>query len=108
MTDSSQTESPLRYYEALETASKDMLDAARDGDWDRVVRLEAACALVIGKLRQIAHLNQLSENGRQSKLRILKSILANDAEIRRITETLPAQFESMLAGPTPDYRRTLH
>lgn len=107
MPDFLQAESPLRYYEALETASADMLDAARDGDWDRVARLEAACALVIGKLRQIAHLNQLNENGRQSKLRILKTILANDAEIRRITEALPAQFESALS-PTPEYRRMLH
>lgn len=105
--DFSQAESPLRYYEALETASKDMLDAARDGDWDRVARLEAACALVIGKLRQIAHRNQLSEIGRQSKLRILKNILANDAEIRRITEALPDQFEVALA-PAPEYRRMLH
>jgi flagellar protein FliT len=107
MTELPLAESPLRYYEALETASKDMLEAAREGDWNRVARLEAACALVIGKLRQIAHLNQLSENGRQSKLRILKSILANDAEIRRITEALPEQFEAALA-PASEYRRMLH
>ena len=107
MTEFTQAESPLRYYEALETASRDMLDAAREGDWDRVARLEAACALVIGKLRQIAHMNQLSEAGRQNKLRILKNILANDAEIRRITEALPEQFEAVLA-PTQEYRRMLH
>ena len=107
MTDFTQVESPLRYYEALETASSDMLDAARDGDWDRVAKLEAACALVIGKLRQIAQVHQLSEAGRQNKLRILKSILANDAEIRRITEALPEQFEAALS-PAPQYRRMLH
>jgi len=32
----------LSYYEAIENASLGMLEAARTGDWDRVVKLEGA------------------------------------------------------------------
>ena len=34
----------LNYYEAIEKASSDMLEAARTGNWDHVVKLEGACA----------------------------------------------------------------
>jgi len=44
----------LNYYEAIEHASQDMLDAARAGDWDTVVRLEGACAVLIARLKLAA------------------------------------------------------
>ena len=44
--------SVLSYYEAIEQASADMLDAARAGDWDEVVKLEGACVLLISQLKQ--------------------------------------------------------
>ena len=37
----------LNYYEAIEKASQDMLEAARVGNWDHVVKLEGACAVLI-------------------------------------------------------------
>ena len=44
----------LGYYEALEKASTDMLSAAREADWDQVVRLEGACVLLIAQLKHAA------------------------------------------------------
>ena len=32
----------LSYYEAIEQASADMLNAAKAGDWDQVVKIEGA------------------------------------------------------------------
>ena len=37
----------LNYYEAIEKASAEMLEAARAGNWDTVVKLEGACAVLI-------------------------------------------------------------
>ena len=37
----------LNYYQAIEKASQDMLEAARNGNWDQVLKLEGACALLI-------------------------------------------------------------
>ena len=44
----------LNYYEAIEKASQDMLEAARAGNWDHVVKLEGACALLISQLKHAA------------------------------------------------------
>ena len=44
----------LGYYEAIEQASCDMLEAARTGDWDTVVKLEGACAVLIAQLKHAA------------------------------------------------------
>ena len=44
----------LNYYEAIEKASQDMLEAARCGNWDEVLKLEGACALLISQLKHRA------------------------------------------------------
>lgn len=97
----------LSYYAALECASAEMLEAARSGDWDSVCRLEGACAVVVARLRQIAQQKPLRERDQGARLRILRAILANDAEIRRICEPLPAQLDprSFVVG---DVSSTLH
>jgi hypothetical protein len=41
----------LSYYEAIERASADMLNAAREGKWDEVLKLEGACVLLISQLK---------------------------------------------------------
>lgn len=87
-------ESALRYYLALEGASREMLAAARAGDWDTVCRLEGACAVVIARLRRIKQSQPLTQQEQPERLRILREILANDAEIRRISHPLPSMLET--------------
>mgnify|MGYP000561810054 CR=1 FL=1 len=82
-------ESLLRYYLALEGASREMLEAARAGDWDSVCRLEGACAVVISRLRKLKLTCRLDPAEEPERMRILRNIVANDAEIRRLCEPLP-------------------
>jgi flagellar protein FliT len=99
----------LRCYAVLESASEEMLRAARTGDWDSVCRLEAACAVVIAQLRQLAQEHPLPPHEQGERLRILRSILANDAAIRRISQALPEMIDiapDRAAAPAPAY--TLH
>jgi flagellar protein FliT len=86
--------SPLRWYAALECASQEMLEAARAGDWDAVCRLEGACAVVIARLREVVRDTPLSREEQSERTRILRAILANDAEIRRICEPLPSFLDA--------------
>ena len=76
----------LSYYEAIEHASQDMLDAARAGDWDTVVRLEGACAVLIARLKQAAAEAPMGAEESALKGRIMHRILLNDAEIRNLAE----------------------
>lgn len=76
----------ISYYEAIEQASADMLQSARAGNWDEVVKLEGACALLISQLKHAATDQSLSPTEAPLKARIMQRILVNDAEIRALAE----------------------
>jgi flagellar protein FliT len=101
----------LSYYEAIERASADMLNAARAGNWDEVVKLEGACVLLISQLKNAAQ--DHPADGRPGeplhevarvKSRIMQRILVNDAEIRQLAEPWLQDLDDTLAGR----RKTLH
>ena len=104
----------LTYYEAIERASADMLNAARNGNWDEVVKLEGACVLLISQLKHAAREHQAaavdtnaetaSAEAAKAKSRIMQRILVNDAEIRQLAEPWLTTLDETLAGR----RRTLH
>ncbi|MBI5270240.1 MAG: flagellar protein FliT [Burkholderiales bacterium] len=94
----------LNYYEAIERASADMLDAARNGNWDEVVKLEGACAVLISQLKHAAQERTLRDEEAKLKSRIMQRILLNDAEIRHLAEPWLDDLDKMLAGKS----KTLH
>ena len=94
----------LNYYEAIEKASSDMLEAARIGNWDHVVKLEGACALLISQLKHAAAKQALGAEEAQLKSRNMQRILINDAEIRQLAEPWLEELDNMMAGRP----KTLH
>ena len=94
----------LNYYEAIERASADMLDAARNGHWDQVVKLEGACAVLIAQLKHAAQDGALAASETSVKSRIMQRILLNDAEIRHLAEPWLEDIEQMIHGQS----KTLH
>jgi len=94
----------INYYEAIEKASADMLDAARAGNWDHVIKLEGACVLLISQLKNAARGAALNGDEHQLKSRIMKRVLVNDAEIRHLAEPWLDDLDQILAGRN----KTLH
>jgi len=94
----------LNYYEAIEKASQEMLDAARAGNWDEVLKLEGACALLISQLKTTASSQSLGDDELQFKSRIMQRILINDAEIRQLAEPWLEELDDLLAARP----KTLH
>ena len=94
----------LSYYEAIEKASTDMLDAARAGDWDHVIKLEGACVLLISQLKHAARQSPLDSEAARTKARIMQRILVNDAEIRHLAEPWLQDLDDMMSGK----HKTLH
>ena len=88
----------LSYYEAIEQASADMLNAAKAGDWDQVVKLEGACVLLISQLKHAARQAPLDAESAKAKSRIMQRILINDAEIRHLAEPWLQDLDATLAG----------
>ncbi len=87
----------LNYYQAIENASQDMLEAARTGNWDQVLKLEGACALLISQLKHSAASTPLGADEAQFKSRIMQRILMNDAEIRQLAEPWLDDLNELLA-----------
>lgn len=88
----------IDYYKAIEDSSVKMLHAARQEDWDEVVRYEGACAVLIEQLRHQSQTADLTPAQRKEKARIMQRILRNDAEIRCLTEPWLTQFEYLMDG----------
>jgi flagellar protein FliT len=88
----------LNYYQAIEQASQDMLEAARQGNWDQVLKLEGACAVLISQLKHTAATQALGTEEAQFKSRIMQRILVNDAEVRQLAEPWLEDLDQLLAG----------
>ena len=100
-----QPQTLIDYYKAIEGASRQMLEAAQAENWDQVVRLEGACAVLIEQLRAESRKQDLPASARAEKQRIMLSILRHDAEIRHLAEPWLADIDSLLGGQQP---RQLH
>ncbi len=90
----------IEHYEAIAAASRRMLDAARAGDWDEVGREEDRCRALIGLLKRTQPDGSLAYDGRRQRLALLRAMLADDAEIRELSEPWLKQLEALLGGPS--------
>ena len=83
----------LSMYENIAGLSKQMAAAARMGDWDDLSKLETQCAT---EARAAATgVPALSGAPRLRKIDLLKQILANDREIRDVTDPWMNQVPGM-------------
>lgn len=86
----------ISLYETVAVITDQMLAAAREGDWDRLVELETRCASHVETLRQGEAPVPLTGESRLRKVQIINKILADDREIRNLTEPWMAQLSRMM------------
>ncbi|MES2354461.1 MAG: flagellar protein FliT [Pseudomonadota bacterium] len=89
-------------YESMSLATTDMLAAARRNDWDGVIAAERNCSQIVENLKRLGDLVPTDPQLRQRKLEIIIKVLADDAEIRNLTQPWLQQLEVFLknAGTT--------
>jgi flagellar protein FliT len=87
-------------YENILAVTAQMLDAARAADWDLLVRREQECRQLVESL-----LNTRSESEiilepqlRRRKVEIIRKVLADDAEIRNLTEPWMQRLQHLLTS----------
>lgn len=88
----------LSLYEEVERLTGSMLSAAHRSDWDQLIELEAGCAHCIESIKGCPVPNQLSEEARQQKVELLRRILSNDREIRKLAAPWMDQVGKLLAS----------
>ncbi len=86
----------LDYYRAIDNASQKMLAAAQTENWDEVVHLESACAVLIAQLRHRSRTDELAPEERKEKTRIMQRILRADAQIRCLVEPWLNDLEQLM------------
>lgn len=92
-------------YEQIAEASHQMLAAARHGDWEAVARLEDVCRALISELKLQAVQARLTDREQRRRIALLRSILADDAEVRQRSEPWLQQLEQLLHQPRAPGRR---
>ena len=93
----------IQHYESIAAASRRMLDAAREGDWDEVSLLEDRCRTLISRLKR-AHVCSDQPMGQRQRLALMCAMLADDAEIRELSEPWLKQLQALLAGRHAEHR----
>lgn len=83
-------------YEAILAITDQMLQAAKNSDWDKLVALEQDCKRLTTWLMEQHTYEQLSEEQKKKKISLIHGILERDAEIRAITEPWMAQLQNKL------------
>lgn len=98
----------IALYESVADITSKMLAAARNGDWDGLCTLEKDCASQVRMLKSVegaasaenseqgALLTDLTDATRLRKRTLIEQILADDREIRHLTESWMAQLSSLL------------
>ena len=86
----------ISIYENVAEITDRMLHAARAGDWDLLTQLEQDCSSQVEVLRDQDTPIPLAAEMRDKKIRIIKKILADDREIRDLTEPWMAQLANIM------------
>lgn len=78
-------------YETIAVITDQMLTAARRADWEQLATLEKKCAQHVETIK-INESDAAQGPMRERKVKIIQKILADDREIRSITEPWMAQL----------------
>ena len=87
-------------YENILSVTAQMLDAARAADWDLLVRREQECRQLVESLMNARSGKQivLEPQVRRRKVEIIRKVLADDAEIRNLTEPWMQRLQHLLTS----------
>lgn len=87
-------------YENILAVTAQMLDAARDADWDLLVNREQECRQLVESLMDTRNENDiaLEPQVRRRKVEIIRKVLADDAEICNLTEPWMQRLQHLLTS----------
>ncbi len=100
------SEEILALYEAVSRITDQMLVAARQGDWDRLIALEEHCARHVQTLKDGEPPTPMTGASRERKVQIIHKILADDRKIRDLAEPWMAQLAQMINSTRAERKLT--
>ena len=86
----------LSTYESMVGLTEQMVAAASNADWDRLVELEKRCTACVETLRQNEAAIALPADSRLRKVEYIKRLLADDRKIRDLTMPWMAHLSALI------------
>ena len=97
------TEETLGLYDEMTVLSGQMLRAASAGEWDLLTELERKCAACIERLRH-NETTVVQAEARSRKVAAIRTILANDRQIRDLTQPWMAKLSALVGNASTERR----
>lgn len=94
----------LTAYERISDLTGHMLQAARASEWDRLVALEQECRTLFDNLLARSPTEPVAGDAARRKAEILRKILADDAEIRSLTQGWMEKLQHLLGTKRREQR----
>jgi flagellar protein FliT len=94
-------------YESLSALTGQMLEAAKDGEWDQLISIEQQCSELVAAMKLLDAETILDEASNQLKKQLINKILSEDAEIRKRVQTWMSQLELSMQSNRQE-QRLLH
>ena len=91
-------------YEAMAGITDQMLAAATENDWDRLVQLEQQCAACVRQLKASGDGQPLAGQERVRKTNAIRKMLASDRQIRDLTQPWMARLSAMINNKATERR----
>lgn len=88
----------LEQYERIKAVTGQMVAAARRADWDHLIDLEESCRSLTDALVEAERGVQLPPPVLERKVELIRNVLADDAEIRNLTEPWMKRLQELLQG----------
>lgn len=88
----------LEHYERIKNVTGQMVAAARRADWDHLIDLEESCRSLTDALVEAERGVQLPPPVLERKVELIRTVLADDAEIRNLTEPWMKRLQELLEG----------
>jgi len=91
-------------YERVAGLTAAMLEAARAEQWDLLLQLEDECRVVFSGLTAASGTSLSTPDAQRRKAELIRQVLADDAEIRRLVEPWVAELGQWLGANTSNHR----
>ncbi|MBI3150274.1 MAG: flagellar protein FliT [Betaproteobacteria bacterium] len=88
----------LDQYERIKDVTGQMVAAAKRADWDHLIDLEESCRSLTHALMEAERGVQLPPPVLERKVALIRTVLADDAEIRNLTEPWMRRLQELLQG----------
>lgn len=88
----------LDQYERIKDVTGQMVAAAKRADWDHLIDLEESCRSLTDALMEAERGVQLPPPILERKVQLIRNVLADDAEIRNLTEPWMRRLQELLSG----------